>query len=127
MPRTDCEAAEEHRASAKMEKTEPFPALDERVNRLLPEETSGASVEKKVQRRKSSGLGGEIRAGDTGVPAIATMELKTQSAGLLRVSFSAACGGVCCREDILTSSGRQGVNATVKRDHTRRGGRLSRY
>ncbi|KFY63689.1 hypothetical protein V496_03790 [Pseudogymnoascus sp. VKM F-4515 (FW-2607)] len=68
-----------------MEKTEPFPALDERMNRLLPEETTGTSVEKKVQRRrKSSGLGGEIRAGDTGVPAIATMELKTQSAGLLR-------------------------------------------
>lgn len=95
MPRIDCEAAEEHRATATMEKTEPFPALDERVNRLLPEETSGASVEKKVQRRrKSSGLGGEIRAGDTGVPAIATMELKTQSAGLLRVSPCAACGGV---------------------------------
>lgn len=104
MPRTVCEATEGHGTSATMEKTEPFPALDERMNRLLPEETTGASVEKKVQRRrKSSGLGGEIRAGDTGVPAIATMELKTQSAGLLRVSFCAGCGGVCCRDDVLTS------------------------
>lgn len=87
-----------------MEKTEPFPALDEQVNRLLPEETTGASVQKKVQRRrKSSGLGGEIRAGDTGVPAIATMELKTQSAALSRVRFCADCGGVYRREDMLTS------------------------
>lgn len=128
MPRTDCEAPEEHRTSATMEKMEPFPALDERVNRLLPEETTGASVEKKVQRRrKSSGLGGEIRAGDTGVPAIATMDLKTQSAGLLRVSFCAAFGWVCCRANILTSSCRHGASATERRVHTRRGGRPNRY
>ena len=71
-----------------MEKTEPFPALYDKLNRLQPEELkAGASVETMMhRRRKSSGLGGEIRAGDTGVPAIATMELKTQSAGLLRVS-----------------------------------------
>lgn len=111
-----------------MEKTEPFPALDERVNRLLPEEATGASVEKKVQRRrKSSGLGGEIRAGDTGVPAIATMDLKGPSAGLLRVSFCATCGEVCCCQGILTSSYRQRANATAKRGRTRSGGRQSRY
>ena len=38
-----------------------------------------------VRRRKSSGLGGEIRAGDTGVPALATWDIRPPSPGTLRV------------------------------------------
>jgi len=64
--------------------TEPFPSLYEGQDRLRP-----LNGEKRVQlqqrRRKSSGLGGEIRAGDTGVPAIATMAMRGQSPGILRV------------------------------------------
>jgi hypothetical protein len=85
--------------------TEPFPALDEGHDRLRP-----LNGEKRVQlqqrRRKSSGLGGEIRAGDTGVPAIATMAMRGQSPGILRV-----CWGVRCiaRRDgtVLTDVGKE--------------------
>ncbi|EHK45721.1 hypothetical protein TRIATDRAFT_219368 [Trichoderma atroviride IMI 206040] len=46
---------------------EPFPLLNTSADQLL-----GADVNPARRRRKSSGLGGEIRAGDTGAPALAS-------------------------------------------------------
>ncbi|KAL7900840.1 TLC domain-containing protein [Trichoderma sp. SZMC 28014] len=46
---------------------EPFPLLNTSADQLL-----GADVNLARRRRKSSGLGGEIRAGDTGAPALAS-------------------------------------------------------
>lgn len=72
-----------------MDKMEPFPSLYEGEDHLRPlDRTPSGGLKKTQRRRKSSGLGGEIRAGDTGGPAIATMDLGPQSSGLLRVSLS---------------------------------------
>lgn len=46
---------------------EPFPLLNTSADQLL-----SADVNPARRRRKSSGLGGEIRAGDTGAPALAS-------------------------------------------------------
>jgi acyl-CoA-dependent ceramide synthase len=60
--------------------TEPFPQLQVR-EKLKP---NGQDI-KVRPRRKSSGLGGEIRAGDTGVPAIATWDVVPPSPGAIKV------------------------------------------
>lgn len=74
-----------------MSGSEPFPPLDENsVTVPTLGQTLGSGLsngEKKVQRRrKSSGLGGEIRAGDTSGPALSTMEIRPLGNGILRVS-----------------------------------------
>lgn len=46
---------------------EPFPLLNTSADQL-----HSADVNLARRRRKSSGLGGEIRAGDTGAPALAS-------------------------------------------------------
>lgn len=46
---------------------EPFPLLNTSADQLRKADADGAR-----RRRKSSGLGGEIRAGDTGAPALAS-------------------------------------------------------
>lgn len=74
--------------------TEPFPPLYEGqgqdIAKPLVGQTLGQALnngsDKKVQqrRRKSSGLGGEINAGDTGAPALSTMDILPLSPGMLR-------------------------------------------
>ncbi|KAK0646526.1 TLC domain-containing protein [Cercophora newfieldiana] len=51
-----------------MASTEPFPALSTAADRQLASEMSAAAR----RRRKSSGLGSDLRVGDTGAPALAT-------------------------------------------------------
>jgi hypothetical protein len=76
---------------------EPFPALYDAGDHLNPlTAASGSSgtgpgsngLERRTtRRRKSSGLGGEIRAGDTGVPAMATLDSRSPSPAGLKVSL----------------------------------------
>ncbi|TAQ86867.1 hypothetical protein B7494_g4835 [Chlorociboria aeruginascens] len=56
--------------------TEAFPLLS--TDELAPL-AGHNSIEKAKGRRRSSGLGGEIRAGDTGVPAVATWDVRSLS------------------------------------------------
>lgn len=44
-----------------------------------------SSHRKPSSRRRSSGLGGEIRAGDTSVPALATLDIKPLSQSAIKV------------------------------------------
>lgn len=60
--------------------TEPFPQL-----RVREQARPNGNDVKVRPRRKSSGLGGEIRAGDTGVPAAATWDLVPPSPGQIKV------------------------------------------
>lgn len=76
-----------------MTDTEPFPDLPELPElrepvgipmreapreQLHPLNTADDAIRPKP-RRKSSGLGGEIRAGDTGAPAVATLDIVAES------------------------------------------------
>jgi hypothetical protein len=69
--------------------TEPFPSLEvtqhEHLQPLGGTKAQEASAKIK-RRRKSSGLGGEIRAGDTRGPAIATLDMRYDVGGSGRVS-----------------------------------------
>lgn len=65
--------------------TEPFPQLYAR-DQLKPLSAQNAVETKVTRRRKSSGLGQEIRAGDTGAPAIATLDVRPPSPGTVKVS-----------------------------------------
>ena len=69
--------------------TEPFPQLFAR-NQLKPLSAPVAGESKTTRRRKSSGLGQEINAGDTGAPAIATLNVRPPSPGTLKVSAARA-------------------------------------
>lgn len=66
--------------------TEAFPLLST-ADKLTP--LGGpTSVEKPRIRRRSSGLGGEIRAGDTSAPAFATLDVRPPSPGTIKVRNS---------------------------------------
>jgi hypothetical protein len=69
-----------------MTATEAFPLLS--TTDKLPPLAGPNSVDKTRTRRRSSGLGGEIRAGDTSAPALATLDLRPPSPGTLKVSRS---------------------------------------
>lgn len=64
--------------------TEPFPELFER-DQLKPLSKSNGNDATVSRRRKSSGLGQEIRAGDTGAPAIATLDVRPPSPNTVKV------------------------------------------
>lgn len=71
--------------------TEAFPLLSSSssssgADKLAP--LGGPQIEKPRIRRRSSGLGGEIRAGDTSVPALATLDARPPSPGTVKVSNS---------------------------------------
>ncbi len=73
-----------------MASTEPFPSLDDTSSAHPAQgatlgQTLSNGGNKIRRRRKSSGLGGEIRAGDTGGPALSTIDAKIMSPGMLRV------------------------------------------
>ncbi|TVY29851.1 Sphingosine N-acyltransferase-like protein [Lachnellula hyalina] len=63
-----------------MPSTEAFPLLST-TDKLAPLQHS---VEVPRVRRRSSGLGGEIRAGDTRVPALATLDVRPPSPGTIK-------------------------------------------
>ncbi|KAG4443832.1 hypothetical protein IFR05_000732 [Cadophora sp. M221] len=65
-----------------MTATEAFPLLSS-DDKLAPLGGHN-SPEKPRIRRRSSGLGGEIRAGDTGSPALATLDVRPPSPGTIR-------------------------------------------
>lgn len=73
-----------------MSATEPFPRLSPSSSRdqLMPlsEKAHGKIPTMTKPRRKSSGLGGEIRAGDTGAPSLSTFDYLPQSPTTVRVS-----------------------------------------
>lgn len=52
---------------------------------------SGSSLATTPRRRRSSGLGGEIRAGDTSAPALATLDVIPQSARAIKVCVFVLC------------------------------------
>ena len=64
---------------------EPFPQLDGTSSSASLGHSLNNTEHKAQRRRKSSGLGGEIRAGDTGAPALSTMLPEAMSSALLRV------------------------------------------
>ncbi|KAI9737664.1 MAG: hypothetical protein M1818_005668 [Claussenomyces sp. TS43310] len=57
-------------------KTEPFPSLYPHEQLKPISASSNDAANKPKPRRKSSGLGGEIRAGDTGAPAFTTLNIR---------------------------------------------------
>ncbi|TGO22866.1 hypothetical protein BPAE_0152g00210 [Botrytis paeoniae] len=65
--------------------TESFPQLvsSAKQDKLTPL-NAPSSIEKPRIRRRSSGLGGEIRAGDTGAPAFATVDVRPPSPGTIK-------------------------------------------
>jgi hypothetical protein len=71
--------------------TEAFPLLATTASEK-PTALSGPNGIDKQQtrRRKSSGLGEEITAGDTGAPAFATLDVRPESPGAIKVSQVAA-------------------------------------
>lgn len=79
--------------------TEPFPELFAR-DQLKPLTKPNGNETKATRRRKSSGLGQEIRAGDTGAPAIATLDMTPPSSTAIKVRNMT----VIHEKQILTSS-----------------------
>lgn len=67
-----------------MTATEAFPLLS--TADRLPPLAGPTSIDRSRVRRRSSGLGGEIRAGDTSSPALATLDIRPPSPGTLKVS-----------------------------------------
>ncbi|KAG9243291.1 TLC domain-containing protein [Calycina marina] len=69
-----------------MPATEAFPLLASPRGDYLTKSAGPKSNDNQrtARRRKSSGLGGEIRAGDTGVPALATLDVRQSSPATLR-------------------------------------------
>jgi acyl-CoA-dependent ceramide synthase len=63
--------------------TEAFPPLS--TKDVLAPLAGPTSIDKPRARRRSSGLGGEIRAGDTGAPAFATVDVRPPSPGTVKV------------------------------------------
>jgi hypothetical protein len=70
-------------ASINMTATEAFPLLSN-ADKLGPL-TGHYKSDAPRSRRRSSGLGGEIRAGDTSAPALATLDVRPPSPGTLKV------------------------------------------
>jgi len=66
-----------------MPATEAFPLLST-PDKLTPLGGPNSSDKPRV-RRRSSGLGGEIRAGDTSSPALATLDIRPPSPGTIKV------------------------------------------
>lgn len=67
-----------------MTATEAFPLLSTSSTDKLGPLAGPNSVDKPRTRRKSSGLGGEIRAGDTSSPALATLDVRPPSPGTIK-------------------------------------------
>ncbi|KAL3423321.1 ceramide synthase membrane component [Phlyctema vagabunda] len=63
--------------------TEAFPLLSA-GDKLTPLQSSN-NFDKPRIRRRSSGLGGEIRAGDTGAPAMSTYDIRPPSPGTIKL------------------------------------------
>jgi len=76
-----------------MPATEAFPLLTTPTSDKFTALAGPSSTDnqRSVRRRKSSGLGGEIRAGDTGGPALATLDVRPPSPGTLKVSLPLKC------------------------------------
>ncbi|KAF4624491.1 hypothetical protein G7Y89_g13680 [Cudoniella acicularis] len=66
-----------------MPSTEAFPLLSSPSDKLTPL-AGHNNAEKPRVRRRSSGLGGEIRAGDTRAPAFATLDVRPPSPGTIK-------------------------------------------
>lgn len=71
----------------KMTATEAFPLLSTGRDKLGALVGPNSNDRPRV-RRRSSGLGGEIRAGDTSVPALATLDVRPPSPGTIKVRSS---------------------------------------
>ncbi|KAM3083675.1 sphingosine N-acyltransferase lag1 [Clarireedia jacksonii] len=63
--------------------TEAFPLLS--TKDVLAPLAPPTSIDRPRAHRRSSGLGGEIRAGDTGAPAFATVDVRPPSPGTVKV------------------------------------------
>lgn len=84
-----------YRSLSKMSSaTEAFPELTN-SDKLAPLPGANGSDKGPRYRRRSSGLGSEIRAGDTGGPAVATLDIRSQSPPAVKV----------CRESLALSCG----------------------
>jgi acyl-CoA-dependent ceramide synthase len=68
-----------------MTATEAFPLLSTTSTDKLSPLAGPNSSDKPRTRRRSSGLGGEIRAGDTSSPALATLDVRPPSPGTIKV------------------------------------------
>lgn len=68
-----------------MPATEAFPLLSTTTSDKLTPLGGPTSIDKPRIRRRSSGLGGEIRAGDTSSPALATLDIRPPSPGTIKV------------------------------------------
>jgi acyl-CoA-dependent ceramide synthase len=68
-----------------MTATEAFPLLSTTSPDTLGPLSGPNSSDKPRVRRRSSGLGGEIRAGDTSSPALATLDVRPPSPGTIKV------------------------------------------
>lgn len=70
--------------------TEPFPNIASTSrDQLMPLKVNGnknTTTGMPRARRRSSGLGGEIRAGDTGAPSFSTFDILPQSPTTMKVS-----------------------------------------
>jgi len=69
--------------------TEPFPNIGLTArDQLMPLKVNGNKniTGMPRPRRRSSGLGGEIRAGDTGAPSFSTFDIPPQSPTTVKVS-----------------------------------------
>jgi hypothetical protein len=97
-----------------MTATEAFPLLSTtNTDKLGP--LSGLNSSDKPRRRRSSGLGGEINAGDTSSPALATLDVRPPSAGTIKVRSNASAVAV----PLLTS--RRHKQTEIARNHFRKG------
>jgi acyl-CoA-dependent ceramide synthase len=70
-----------------MPATEAFPPLSPPSHERVASITNASSRSENgpTRRRRSSGLGGEIRAGDTSAPALATLDVIPQSPRSIKV------------------------------------------
>ncbi|KAH6680758.1 TLC domain-containing protein [Halenospora varia] len=66
-----------------MPSTEAFPLLSSASDKLTPLPGHQSNGKPRI-RRRSSGLGGEIRAGDTSAPALATLDVRPPSPGTIK-------------------------------------------
>jgi len=81
LPGTFVQSASPYVSNMLATSTEAFPPLATTSSDKLTPLSGPKSSDKPRARRRSSGLGGEIRAGDTGAPAFATMDVRPLSPG----------------------------------------------
>lgn len=82
--------------------SEPFPLLNTALDPLQNADLDGTR-----RRRKSSGLGGDIRAGDTGAPALASSQMSLESPPASPVKGNKSSGS----SSSLSSSSSNGQNS----------------